>query len=75
MNYVWLVIVAEDCPACWAEPVLVHRELFGAFAREEDAVGYGLWLHCNDKVGGRQVRITRVLVAPPGSMYPPETVH
>ena len=72
MTFIWLVQVIEECDSYFSERGTAHKEIHGAFAREEDAIGYGLWLHCNDKVDGRQVQIARIPLAPPGSMEPPE---
>ena len=68
---VWLVFKLYGCGEETCE-----RDVLGAFAREEDAVGYGVWLLGNDKVKApHKIEITRLPLAPPGSMYPPETVH
>ena len=43
----------------------------GAFARQADAVSYGVWMMTSGKVEIHQsVEITQLAVAPPGAMGP-----
>ncbi len=66
MNCVWIVFDLTFEEYC--TPVI------GAFESESDAAGFGTWCLAF-KDGIEKVQVTRYFIAPPGSMYPPETVH
>ncbi len=68
---IWIVVRLEGCGGCPG-----YRNYQGAFSREEDAIGYGVWLMTYGKLlDCEKIEITRMPLAPPGAMYPPETVH